>query len=54
MERCLPTPIDRDGSISGNTLMKLDRKRIAILAAYGFEQPELEVPRFPRPITTRW
>lgn len=54
MERCLPPPIDRDGSISGNALVRLDRKRIAILAACGFEQPELEVPRFPRPITTRW
>ena len=29
MERCLPLLIDRDGSISGNTLMRLDSKRIA-------------------------
>ena len=33
--------------------MRLGHKRIAILAIYGFEQSELEVPRFLRPITTR-
>ncbi len=34
--------------------MELNGKRIAILATHGFEQSELEVPWFPRPITMRW
>jgi hypothetical protein len=45
-------PIDRDSSISG-IIMELNGKRTAILAAHDFEQSELEVPRFLRPIAMR-
>ena len=54
LERCLPTPIDRENSISGIILMELNGKRIAILASHGFEQSELAAPPFPRPVATRW